>query len=80
MKKTTVQFSFEDEKLQAVSLYMKQKNADLDGEMDEFLDKIYKQYVPANVRQFIDLKKVEKEQPKPQKPQQQSKQNTEDKL
>jgi len=79
MKKTTVQFSFEDEKLQAVSLYMKQKNADLDGEMDEFLDKIYKQYVPANVRQFIDLKKEEKRQPKLQKLQQQPKQSTEDK-
>jgi len=68
MKKTTVQFSFDDEKLQAISLYMKQKEADLDGEMDDFLEKIYKQYVPANVRQFIDLKNEEKQPIKPQKP------------
>ena len=68
MKKTTVQFSFDDEKLQAISLYMKQKEADLDGEMDDFLEKIYKQYVPANVRQFIDLKNEEKQSTKPQKP------------
>lgn len=67
MKKTTVQFSFDDEKLQAVNLYMKQKGADLDSEMDELLEKIYKQYVPANVRQFIDLKNEEKQPTKQQK-------------
>ena len=65
MKKTTVQFSFDDEKLQAINLYMKQKDADLDGEMDEFLERIYKAYVPANVRQFIDLKNAGRETPKP---------------
>ena len=65
MKKTTVQFSFDDEKLQAINLYMKEKSANLDEEMDGFLEKIYEKYVPANVRQFIELKNSVKGNPKP---------------
>lgn len=69
MKKTTVQFSFDDEKLSAIKMYMEQKDADLDSEMGDFLEKVYRQYVPANVRGYIDLKNGsgEKTLPKPDK-------------
>ena len=56
MKKTSIQFSFDEEKLQAIHLYMKQKNASLETEAEDFFERMYKQYVPVNVRQFIDLK------------------------
>ena len=65
MKKASIQFSFDEEKLQAINLYMKQKNAVLEKEMDEFFERFYKQFVPVSIRQFINLKNSGHEVSKP---------------
>ena len=67
MKQTTIQFSFDDGKLEAIRLYLQGKDAELDSELRDFMESLYKKNVPAQVREYIDkLDKIEiQEQPKP---------------
>lgn len=66
MKKDTITISLEAEKLRAIKKYMEKKEADLQDEMAEQLQKLYEKYVPANVREYIDER--EEEEIKPEKP------------
>lgn len=66
MKKDNITISLESEKLRAIKKYMEKKEADLDQEMVDQLQKLYEKYVPANVREYID-ERVE-EETKPVKP------------
>lgn len=54
MKKDTIVISLEAEKLRAIKKYMEKKEADLQAEMADQLQKLYEKYVPANVRDYID--------------------------
>lgn len=54
MKNETVTISMEAEKLRAVKRYMVKKEADLEQELGEQLQRLYEKYVPANVREYID--------------------------
>ena len=54
MKKDTIVISLEAEKLRAIKKYMEKKEADLQAEMEDQLQKLYEKYVPANVREYID--------------------------
>ena len=56
MKKITVSVPFDAEKLSAAKLYMAQKDLSCEKEMDKAADALYSKYVPANVREFIDLR------------------------
>ena len=58
MKKTSVSIMYDDEKLNAI----------------KSVDSLYAKYVPANVREFIDMKSVLTKPPKPkkQKPQEEN--------
>lgn len=56
MKKVNVSIMYDGEKLSAVKLYMEQRDTDLKSELEKSLDALYTKYVPANVREFIDLK------------------------
>ena len=66
MKQTTIQFSFDDSKLEAIKLYLQGKDAELDNELQGFMESLYKKNVPVQVREYIDkLDKIEaQEQPK----------------
>lgn len=68
MKKTTVSIAFDDEKLSAAKLYMEQKGLSFETEMEKAADALYGKYVPANVREFIELSAGMKAVPKPKKP------------
>ena len=59
MKPTKVEFSFDDAKLEAISLFLKEKGGNLDEELDHFMDALYKKYVPQQVREFIEKKEAE---------------------
>ena len=59
MKKDTIVISLEAEKLRAIKKYMEKKEADLQAEMAEQLQKLYEKYVPANVREYIDEREDE---------------------
>ena len=56
MKKTSVNIMYDDEKLNAVKLYMSQRDLDFKEKLEKSVDSLYSKYVPANVREFIDMK------------------------
>ena len=74
MKKTSVSIIYEDEKLNAVKMYMEQRDLDFKEELEKSVDSLYAKYVPSNVREFIDMKSV---LTKPSKPKKQKEENTE---
>lgn len=54
MKKEAVTIQMDVEKLRAVKRYMEKKDADLEQELVDSLQKLYEKYVPASVREYID--------------------------
>ena len=60
MKKASINIFYDDEKLSAVRMYMKQKDIDIKSELEKTIDSMYAKYVPSNVREFIDMKAVQK--------------------
>jgi len=54
MKNGTVTINFEQEKLKAVQFYADKKDANLQGELEDFLQKLYEKYVPAQTREYIE--------------------------
>ena len=70
MKNTSIEFSFDDAKLEAINIYLKEKNSKLSEELDHFMDSLYKKHVPQAVRDFIDKKESEglTSPPTPSKP------------
>lgn len=75
MKKTSVSIMYDD-KLNAIRLYMSQRDLDFKEELEKSVDGLYAKYVPANVREFIDMKGSQVKPPKPKKPKPQE-ENTE---
>lgn len=68
MKKTSLSIMYDDEKLNAIKLYMSQRDLDFKEDLEKSVDSLYAKYVPANVREFIDMKSVLTKPPKPKKP------------
>ena len=60
MKKAGISIFYDDEKLSAIRMYMKQKDLDIKSELEKTIDSMYAKYVPSNVREFIDMKAVQK--------------------
>jgi len=56
MKKSNITISYDEEKLNAIRLFLTQKNLDLDAELTSVLDSFFKKHVPSSVRDFIELK------------------------
>ena len=56
MKPTTIQFEYDDAKLEAIRICLADKQTDLNHELEAFMDSTYKKYVPAPVRDFIEKK------------------------
>ncbi|WP_077534088.1 DUF6103 family protein [Massiliimalia massiliensis] len=68
MKKAVIPVSFDAEKLSAAKLYMAQKDLSFEDEMEKAADALYSKYVPAGVREFIELNARNKTAAKPKKP------------
>ena len=56
MKNTTINISFDPEKLDALRLYLSQKGADLESEVDDFLEKLYQKTIPAAIKDYLSAK------------------------
>ena len=56
MKTATISISFDEEKLNALKLYLDQKGAKTEDELVKALDVLYTKTVPAGVREFIDMR------------------------
>lgn len=64
MKKSNISIMYDDEKLSAIKLYMSQRDLDFKEELEKSVDSLYAKYVPANVREFIDMKSTISKQTK----------------
>lgn len=64
MKKTSLSIMYDDEKLNAIKLYMSQRDLDFKEELEKSVDSLYAKYVPVNVREFIDMKSTISKQTK----------------
>lgn len=76
MRKTNVSIIYDNEKLNAIRLYMLQRDLDFKEELEKSVDSLYAKYVPANVRGFIDMKGLQTKPPKPKKPKIESEEKT----
>ena len=48
---------YDEARLQALELYVREKNGDLNKAMTDTLDRMYARFVPANVQEFLELKR-----------------------
>lgn len=64
MKKVSVNIMYDSEKLSAIKLYTSQRDMDFKDELEKSVDALYGKYVPANVREFIDMKSSQVKPPK----------------
>lgn len=53
MKKATVSIFYDDEKLNALKIFLPKKNKDLDQELTGFVDKLYNRYVSDDVKEYV---------------------------
>ena len=67
MKKTTIAISFEQEKLKAVQFYMGRSGTSLEAELDDFMVRLYKKFVPSQTREYLESQ-VEAEHPPRHRP------------
>ena len=68
MKKAMISVAFDAEKLSAAKLYMAQKDLSFEDELEKAAEALYGKYVPAGVREFIELNaesKAKKPRPAP---------------
>lgn len=54
MKNTTLTMTFNAERLDALTFHMGKRDADLQAELGEFLQKLYEKYVPQATREYLD--------------------------
>ena len=66
MKTTNIQFIYDEEKLDALKVFLEEKNKTLDGELTAMMDLLYERTVPQKVQLFIEKKnKTDAGKPKP---------------
>lgn len=74
MRRVKIEFTFDDVKLDALRLFMKEKGVSLEEELDRAMDTLYKKYVPQTIRDYFDKQEWEARQaaeakkPKAKKP------------
>ena len=56
MKKANITVSYDEEKLNAVRLFLEQKNLKLENELTAIIDTLFKKHVPASVRDYLELR------------------------
>ena len=54
MKETTIQIKTELEKINAIRIYTNGKGNDIEQELTDYVDTLYRKYVPPAVREFIE--------------------------
>lgn len=56
MNKVPLTFFFEEDKLEAMEIFLKKQNSSVQKKMEEALKKLYEEVVPEPVREFVDAK------------------------
>ena len=65
MKKATISVAVEQEKLRAIQFYMGKSGTSLEAELDDFMARLYKKYVPAQTREYIESRESSEEPARP---------------
>ena len=65
MKKATISIQIGQEKLRAIQFYAGKKESTLEAELEEFTEKLYEKYVPAQTREYIESLGAEESRPRP---------------
>ncbi len=66
MKTTNIQFTYDEEKLGALKVFLEEKDKTLDGELTAMMDALYARTVPQKVQLFIEKKnRTDLGKPKP---------------
>lgn len=68
MKKITISISFDDEKINALKLYLSRGELTVEDELLKAMESLYTKNVPAPVRDFIDLRAGVEPPEQPPKP------------
>ncbi len=56
MEKSEITLSFDSEKMNAIAIYLKKEDTNVQEKMDEALRQLYEQAVPEPVREYLDAK------------------------
>lgn len=64
MKRMTITVSYEQEKLKALQFYAGKNGTSLESDLDAFMEKLYKKYVPSQTREYIESMAEPEEQPR----------------
>ena len=56
MKNTTLTVTFNTEKLDALTFHMEKREANLQAELNDTVQRLYEKYVPQATREYIDDK------------------------
>ena len=65
MKKATISVAVEQEKLRAIQFYMGKSGTSLEAELDDFMARLYKKYVPSQTREYIESAEESEPRPRP---------------
>ena len=57
-KFSTIQVEYETEKLEAVRIYLRDKNSTVERELADAIESVFKKVVPVAVREYIERKNV----------------------
>lgn len=56
MNKVPLTFSFEEDKLEAMEIFLKKEGSSVQKKLEETLKELYEKVVPEPVREFVDAK------------------------
>ena len=60
-----IQFTYDEERLEALKVFLEEKGKNLDTELKSMLDNLYEKTVPQKVQTFLERKsKTETQRPK----------------
>ena len=62
-KFSTIQVEYETEKLEAVRIYLRDKNSTVERELADAIESVFKKVVPVAVREYIEKKNAPSPKP-----------------
>lgn len=65
MKKVSVTVQYDEEKLDTVKIFLEKKGLSLSDEIVKFIDGLYNKNVPAQVREYLELKRSSQKESAP---------------
>lgn len=65
MKKVSVTVQYNEEKVNTIKIFLEKKGLNISDEIVKFLDGLYNKNVPAQVREFLELKRSSQKESAP---------------